>query len=67
MTNKNYCELIYEGKVIFTHTHFNACIGQAKYFYNRQNMHGVYIIKEYYDGLPILSIVNEMTLKEGVR
>lgn len=40
---QNY-ELVYNGKVVFKHSHFNACVGQAKFLTRHENKIGKYEI-----------------------
>lgn len=56
-------ELQLNGETIFSHTHFNACIGQAKYFYRRKGLRGSFCI---FDNLNrVISCINEESLKEA--
>ena len=54
--------LLENEKEVFRHKYYNACIGQAKYFYNRKNMKGHYTIFDEEDR--ILYDINELIVKE---
>lgn len=55
-------ELQLNGETLFSHTHFNACIGQAKYFYRREGLRGSFRILDNLNR--IISYINEELLKE---
>jgi len=58
-------ELIYNNDVVFESNHYNACIGQAKFFYRRKGMNQHrYMIREHINGCITNHDVNTEILKE---
>lgn len=54
-------ELRVNGLTLFNHTHFNACIGQAKYYYRHSGVRGSFMI---YDNINrVYSNINQKTLE----
>ena len=60
---KKQYQLFMDDKLVFEHSHFNACIGQAKYFYRHKNMKGVYRIEDVINRIGYS--VNSEMLKRG--